>query len=100
MRLSPKQIATIRQATAATFGPDAHVWLFGSRIDDRLRGGDVDLLVTLNRPIDRPALLSARLSAQLERLLDGRQVDVLLKAPNLRQFPIHEIAESQGERLQ
>ncbi|MBU2804336.1 nucleotidyltransferase domain-containing protein [Acidithiobacillus ferridurans] len=99
MGLSLEPIAIIRQAAADTFGPDAHVWLFGSRVDDSQRGGDVDILVAMDRSVDRPALLTAQLSARLERLLDGRQVDVLLKAPNLRHFPIHDIAQTQGERL-
>ena len=34
MRLSPEQIAQIRQSAAESFGPEARVWLFGSRVDD------------------------------------------------------------------
>jgi hypothetical protein len=32
MRLSPEQIAQIRQSAAESFGPEARVWLFGSRV--------------------------------------------------------------------
>ncbi|MHB8266261.1 MAG: hypothetical protein ACYDC7_10125 [Acidithiobacillus ferrivorans] len=45
MRLSPEQINQIRQSAAESFGPEARVWLFGSRVDDSKLGGDVDLLV-------------------------------------------------------
>ena len=34
MRLSPKQITQIRQSAAESFGPEARVWLFGSRVAD------------------------------------------------------------------
>ncbi|WP_414041102.1 hypothetical protein ACJU26_03145 [Acidithiobacillus sp. M4-SHS-6] len=34
MRLSPEQAAIIRQATQESFGPEARVWIFGSRVDN------------------------------------------------------------------
>lgn len=55
MRLTPTQIATIKDATAEIFGDDARVWLFGSRADDSRRGGDVDLMVETAETPDNPA---------------------------------------------
>ena len=34
MRLSPEPIAQICQSATESFGPEAHVWLFGSRVAD------------------------------------------------------------------
>ena len=99
MRLSPEQIAQIRQSAAESFGPEARVWLFGSRVDDSKRGGDVDLLVESDAPIDNPAFLAAQLSARLQRKMHGRKVDVLLLAPNLRPMLIHDSALGEGVRL-
>ncbi len=45
MRLSTDQIQAIRQAATAAFGQGTSVWLFGSRVDDAKKGGDIDLLV-------------------------------------------------------
>lgn len=45
MRLSAEEVAAIKAAAAAAFGPDAVVRLFGSRVHDHLRGGDTDLHV-------------------------------------------------------
>ncbi len=42
--MKPQQ-STIRTAVAETFGEDANIWLFGSRVDDNKRGGDIDLLI-------------------------------------------------------
>ncbi len=33
MRLTPQQQSAIRTAVAETFGEDANIWLFGSRVD-------------------------------------------------------------------
>ena len=72
MCLSPEQIAQIRQSAAESFGPEARVWLFGSRVDDRKLGGDVGLLVESTAPIDNPAFLAAQLSSRLQRKMHGR----------------------------
>ena len=77
--------------------PGACVRLFGSRLGDTRRGGDVDVLVELDQPVERPAVLSARLSAQLSRRVDGRSVDVVLSAPNLSRSAVHRRAEQQGQ---
>jgi predicted nucleotidyltransferase len=45
MRLSPAQITAIRQGAAQLAGHAARVWLFGSRVRDDARGGDVDVLI-------------------------------------------------------
>jgi len=73
--------------------------LFGSRTDDQKRGGDVDLLVITEKPVERPAMLAAGLEAQIRRALQGRRVDVLIQAPNLAVQPIHEIARNRGVPL-
>ena len=73
--------------------------LFGSRLDDGARGGDLDLMLELPDPVANPALLAARLSAQVSRLMHGRKVDVLLSAPNLMRLPIHDMAFKEGKLL-
>jgi uncharacterized protein len=99
MRLSPDHIASIRALAAQLAGSSARVWLFGSRVDDAARGGDVDLLLDMAEPVAEPALLAARLSARVSRAMQGRKVDVLVKAPNLQLLPIHQIALGQGVLL-
>lgn len=99
MRLSTEQVAAIRRDVSVIAGDAARVWLFGSRVRDDARGGDVDLLVQLNEPIAEPAQLSARLAARVSRSMYGRKVDVLVQAPNLMRLPIHAIALAEGIRL-
>ena len=99
MRLTPKQIAVIRQGAAQLAGESARIWLFGSRVRDDTRGGDVDLLLELDVTVAEPAQLSARLASLVSRAMDGRKVDVLINAPNLLHLPIHDIALAEGIRL-
>ena len=100
MRLTPAQVSTIRANVLQLAGPAARVWLFGSRVDDAARGGDVDLLLELDEPVPEPALLAAQLSARVSRAMQGRKVDTVVKAPNLMTLPIHQIAVAQGVLLQ
>jgi hypothetical protein len=43
MRLTEQQRATLKEETAAVFGPQAQLRLFGSRVDDNIKGGDPDM---------------------------------------------------------
>jgi len=99
MRITPEQIVAIRKGVSKLAGDAARVWLFGSRVRDDARGGDVDLLLELDAAVAEPAQLSARLAAQVSRAMYGRKVDVLIKAPNLQFLPIHSIALAEGIRL-
>ena len=45
MRLSPAQIDIIKTTAQTVLGDGARVTLFGSRVDDQAKGGDVDLYV-------------------------------------------------------
>ena len=99
MRLTPHQIAVIRQSSALLAGSSARVWLFGSRVHDDARGGDVDLMLELDITVEEPALLSAKLATQVSKSMYGRKVDVLIKAPNLQHLPIHALALAEGIQL-
>lgn len=99
MRLCTDQVATMRQEALNLAGDSARVWLFGSRVHDEARGGDVDLLVEVDEAVTEPALLSARLGARVSKSMHGRKVDVLIEAPNLLRLPIHAVAHAEGVRL-
>ena len=99
MRLTPDQIQSIRQLAQQVAGSEARVRVFGSRLDDSARGGDIDIMLELPEPIENPALLAGKLTTQLSRAMHGRKVDVLLSAPNLMRQPIHAVAFQEGQWL-
>ena len=65
MRLTDDQIQAIRQSARQIGGELARVRVFGSRLDDSARGGDLDLMLELPEPVDNPALMAAQLAAAL-----------------------------------
>lgn len=83
MRLSTNEQAAIAAAASATWGPGAVVSLFGSRVDDRARGGDIDLLVDLPEPPTAAQWVAQRQAfvARLYREWGERRIDVLLAGP-------------------
>lgn len=99
MRLEAHSIETIQQTVLHECGPQAQARLFGSRLDDAAKGGDIDLHILLPQDVPRPAWLAALLSAKLERRLGGRKVDVRLLSPGMARQPIDQVALSEGEVL-
>lgn len=99
MRLNEHQIRTIVRLAHQIAGNRSCVRVFGSKLDDAARGGDIDLMLELPEAVDNPALMAAQLSAHISRAMGGRKVDVLLSAPNLMRLPIHDIAFKEGQLL-
>lgn len=99
MRVTPAQRQSIKQVVAEIAGNDANVFVFGSRVDDNKRGGDLDLLVELTYDSKNSAWLGAQLSAKISRIMMGRKVDVLISASNLLELPIHKQAKLTGVQI-
>ncbi len=99
MRLTERQKQVIHAAAAEIFGPEATVRLFGSRLDDRAKGGDIDLLVECPEPLDNAGLAAARMAAQIKLRLGERKIDILYTWPGLPRSPAHEAALARGVEL-
>ena len=75
MRLSSPEIDRIKQCIAG-FDPDARVFLFGSRVDDTKKGGDIDLLI-LSKIMDYHSKLE--LKGRLLDHFDEQKMDIVIE---------------------
>ncbi len=98
MRLTDAEVAAIKASALEVFGPDAVVRLFGSRLDDNRRGGDIDLHVQLasSASVDAGAAQFRRL---LERRVGERDYDILIAVAGRSPSPIDRKALTEGKIL-
>ena len=86
-------VAEIRQV----YGPDAEVWLFGSRADDQAKGGDIDLYV---ETANENALLSHIESRRrLFQLFGDQKIDLVVRMRSHEPTPIERIARKTGIKI-
>jgi predicted nucleotidyltransferase len=83
MRLTPHDIQAIETAAREFFAPGSTVRLFGSRLDDQRRGGDIDLLIESPTALPPQKLVAQRngFIASLYRHIGEQKIDVLI-VPN------------------
>ena len=99
MRLTAAQADIIRQTARRRFGDGVRVWLFGSRVDDSARGGDIDLLVEIGTAPDNAFRESIAFETDLQLALGDQKIDILLRHPGISEAPIHRIARKTGVEL-
>ena len=100
MRLTKKQILTIKAIILSNFGPAAKLILFGSRLDDSKRGGDIDLLVETDLSLEEMFIKKITTLGQLQRALGEQKIDLLTAPIDTENVPeVVEIARKQGVRL-
>ena len=80
MRLTTQERSAIAAAARATFIPGTRVSLFGSRVLDDARGGDIDLLVESPAPMAPSEWVARRQDfvARLYRSIGERRIDVVV----------------------
>lgn len=103
MRVTADQLKTIRNLVRRYFGEDAKLWLFGSRVDDRKKGGDYDFLIetSLTDPdeiISRKIDLITRLQSSYP--FEDEKIDIIVKRrQSAFDMPIYQIAMHEGMRI-
>jgi len=96
MRLSNEEQRAI-VSVVASYDPAAEVYLFGSRVDDAKRGGDIDLLIYSGR-IDRSVRRAIR-RAILDRIGDQKLDIVTAPDPGAVTEPFVRLARQNAVRL-
>ena len=98
MRLEPGEIQAIRRAAQAVFGAQARVRVFGSRVEDHLKGGDLDLWLEV-APGQATLANELRFRDLIAGPLDELKVDVVLHERGRPLAPIDRIARRDGVLL-
>lgn len=96
MRLTQAQRETVLSSVHELAGKATQVRVFGSRLDDSRRGGDLDLLLISEVPI--PLLIRAELKQTLEARLQ-LPVDIVNYARDAEPTPFQAIAMHQSLAL-
>jgi uncharacterized protein len=80
MRLTTAEQHAIADAARSTLWPGTRVLLFGSRVDDTARGGDIDLLLEAPGAPSASDQVARRQAfiARLYRQIGERRIDVVL----------------------
>lgn len=83
MRLTQSQADAIRKAVQEIYGNNSHLLLFGSRVDDTKRGGDIDLLISPDEESGNHTLMDKiELLGRLEKELGERKIDIVIESPD------------------
>jgi hypothetical protein len=98
MRLSETAAQVIQETAARQFGRGVAVWLFGFRVRDEGRGGDIDLLVAPRRPPESHARAAAEFAAALQWQRGDQRIDVVID-DCAGDLPIAVRARETGRRL-
>lgn len=97
MRLTALQVEVITQSLKQYFGATADIWLFGSRVDNHQRGGDIDLYLETDLQ-EADALVDAKLRAlsAIKRQLGDQKIDLVMHRRGQPLEPIHTEARNTG----
>lgn len=76
MRLQSKEIETILRVAEEIYGNGVKVYLFGSRLNDEKRGGDIDLLIRTEGE-KKGVLARIRMISRLKHYLGEQKIDII-----------------------
>ncbi|MHC4873699.1 MAG: nucleotidyltransferase domain-containing protein [Planctomycetota bacterium] len=97
MRLSKGIKEKIVKYSQKHFGTKCRLFLFGSRVDDNKKGGDIDLFLDSPVDIDRQAQISFLKDIFIN--VTQRKVDLVVKTPAKKNTAIFENAGNEGVLL-
>ncbi|MHB1692626.1 MAG: nucleotidyltransferase domain-containing protein [bacterium] len=90
MRLSDLEKNAIIDLAEKYFGHNVKIYLFGSRVYDEKRGGDIDLYIETHENIDRQTEI--KFLANFHKLATERKIDLIVKTPSSKEKSIYETA--------
>lgn len=99
IRLSDAQICTICTSFRDYFLKNDQLWLFGSRIDQKKHGGDIDLYIETNlKNIDAIAQARDQFYTNLMMKLGEQKIDIVIKFDDT-DLLVYQLAKKNGVQL-
>jgi hypothetical protein len=97
MRITEQQRSILKQTLLKYFGGSSLLKLFGSRVDDLGKGGDIDIYIE-PEIVQPDAVVEAKLCAlvELHKLLGDQKIDLVINRNIGKKLPIYEIAKQSG----
>jgi predicted nucleotidyltransferase len=96
MRITEQQRTQIVAKIKEVMGGEVNIMLFGSRVNDLAKGGDIDLYIKTPNPVENLSKNIMAIEAKLISALGDQKFDILLDAPNLPKSKILQVAQQTG----
>ena len=77
MRLTEFEVKMIKKAFQETF-QDGKIYLFGSRVDDTKKGGDIDLYIVPNQKSDNDREKKIQFLIKLKEYIGEQKIDIII----------------------
>lgn len=82
MRLSRYEADVIKHSVIK-YDPEAYVYLFGSRVDDKKKGGDIDILILSNKIVFSDKI---DIKAAIFEKLEEQKIDIVIAKDKKKPF--------------
>lgn len=100
MRLTAMEQDVISNSFRQCFRAEDHLWLFGSRIHDQKRGGDIDLYVETHLDSDQAIKSKFSFLGIVKDKIGDQKIDIVLNILTIGSSqPIYKIAREEGIQL-
>ncbi|MBM3467345.1 MAG: nucleotidyltransferase domain-containing protein [Alphaproteobacteria bacterium] len=101
MRLTEAQVKAIQDNFFVSFMEGDKIWLFGSRVDDSKKGGDIDLYIETNySDLFIVTKKEIEFIANLKKIIGDQKIDIVINIlPRNQQLPIYNEARNTGIQL-
>ena len=96
MRISVQDQKAIRETAEELFGKNVKIILFGSRVYDAERGGDIDILLESPEPMSEILKKKISFLVKLKQRIGDRKIDVLVQGKDSEDKAIYKVAHREG----
>ncbi len=99
IRLTEEEIKAIKDTAKEIFGNDVRVWLFGSRVNPELKGGDIDIYIEIPAYEDTNVFKKkVKYLVSLEDKIGEQKIDLIVAPYDCKEFYCTE-AKKTGVRI-